>query len=59
MKVYVPSVNIPVNIQIRTIIHRVNTELNLNTTVANAWEVLSFDFGSQPSNLYDRIDNNI
>ena len=33
----------------------VNTELTTNTSVANEWEVLSYDFGSQPSDLYDRV----
>ena len=55
MKVYVPSADIPVLLKIEQSSTGVNTELTMNTTVANAWEVLSYDFGSQPSDLYDRV----
>ena len=55
MKVYAPSADIPVLLKIEQSSTGVNTELTLNTTVANAWEVLSYDFGSQPSDLYDRV----
>ena len=55
MKVYSPSADIPVLLKIEQSSTGVNTELTMNTTVANAWEVLSYDFGSQPSDLYDRV----
>ena len=55
MKVYAPSADIPVLLKIEQSSTGVNTELTMNTTVANAWEVLSYDFGSQPSDLYDRV----
>ena len=55
MKVYSPSADIPVLLKIEQSSTGVNTELTLNTSVANAWEVLSYDFGSQPSDLYDRV----
>lgn len=55
MKVYAPSADIPVLLKIEQSSTGVNTELTLNTSVANAWEVLSYDFGSQPSDLYDRV----
>ena len=55
MKVYAPAADIPVLLKIEQSSTGVNTELTLNTTVANAWEVLSYDFGSQPSDLYDRV----
>ena len=42
--------------KLRTSIYRgLNTELIVNSTVANEWEVLSYDFTSQPSDLYDRV----
>ena len=55
MKLYAPSADIPVLLKIEQSSTGVNTELTMNTTVANAWEVLSYDFGSQPSDLYDRV----
>jgi len=55
MKVYAPSADIPVLLKVESSSTGVNTELTMNTTVANEWEVLSYDFGSQPSDLYDRV----
>ena len=55
MKVYTPSANIPVLLKLEQASTGVNTELIVNTSVANEWEVLSYDFGSQPSDLYDRV----
>ena len=55
MKVYTPSANIPVLLKLEQSSTGVNTELTINTSVANEWEVLSYDFGSQPSDLYDRV----
>ena len=55
MKVYAPSTNIPVLVRLEQSSTSLNTELTMNTSVANEWEVLSYDFGSQPSDLYDRV----
>ena len=55
MKVHAPSDNIPVLLKLEQSSTGVNTELTTNTSVANAWEMLSYDFGSQPSDLYDRV----
>lgn len=55
MKVYAPSAGIPVLLKVEQSSTGVNTELTMNTSVINSWEVLSYDFGSQPSGLYDRV----
>jgi len=54
MKVYTPAANIPVLLKLEALTGE-NVELTTNTSVGNQWEELSYDFGSQPSELYTRI----
>lgn len=54
MKVYAPAEDIPVLMKLEASSGE-NFEQTLNTTVANEWEELLFDFTGQPSNLYDRV----
>jgi len=54
MKVYTPAANIPVLLKLEALTGE-NVELTTNTSVGNQWEELSYDFGTQPSELYTRV----
>ena len=55
MKVYSPGVDIPVLLKLEDPIGGAAFEITMNTTEANQWEELSFDFTGQPSDLYTRL----
>ncbi|MGC1516672.1 MAG: PKD domain-containing protein [Maribacter sp.] len=46
MKSYSPKANIPVKLRIENEDNSVGFEVDVNTTVSNEWEVLSFDFSA-------------
>lgn len=56
MKVYSPNANIPVTVKYESAAGDNSGEFIQNTTVANQWEELSFDFGEeQPSDLFSNL----
>ena len=56
MKVYSPKANIPVTVKYESAAGDNSGEFIQNTTVANQWEELSFDFGEeQPSDLFSNL----
>jgi hypothetical protein len=55
MKVYSPEAGIPVLFKIEAENPSEFIQLTTNTTVANQWEELSFNFGNQTSDLYTKI----
>jgi hypothetical protein len=54
IKVHSPQANIPLKIKLQAL-SGANYEISENTTVANQWEVLSFDFTGQASDLFVNI----
>ncbi len=56
MKVYSPRVGVPVLFKIENADNGgVNMEKTVNTTVANAWETLTFDFTGATSDTYSKL----
>ncbi len=62
MRVYTPAANLPVRLKVEDHANAgVSVETETRTTMANAWETLTFDFanhvpGTQPLNLANRYD---
>lgn len=54
MKVYSPRAGVPVLFKLEGDAGA-QTELSVNTTVANAWETLEWDFTGQPSNTFNYL----
>ena len=54
MKVYSPAIGLPVLLKLEGD-GGVNTELTVNTTVADEWEVLTYGFAGQPSDTYNKL----
>jgi len=56
VKTWSPVIGIPVLLKLE---NQANTDENVtfsvNTTVANAWETLTFDFSTAPAGTYDRV----
>ena len=56
MKVYSPRVGVPVLLKIENADDGgINMEKTVNTTVANAWETLTFDFTGATSDTYSKL----
>ena len=55
MTVRTPQVGVPVEMKLEQATGGLSKSLIVNSTVANEWEVLSFDYTGEPSLLYDRI----
>ena len=55
MTVRTPQVGIPVEMKLEQATGGLSKSLIVNSTIANEWEVLSFDYTGEPSLLYDRI----
>jgi hypothetical protein len=55
MKVYSPEAGIPVLFKIEAENSSLFVEMTQYTTVANEWEELSYNFGTQTSDLYTKI----
>ena len=54
MKVRTPQVDVPVEMKLEQVGGQSTINI-VNSTVANEWEELSFDFSGQPSGVFDRI----
>ncbi len=54
MKVYSPAIGVPILLKLEGD-GGVNTELIVNTTVADEWEVLIYGFTGQPSATYNKL----
>ena len=61
VRVYSPDVNTPILLKVEDAANAaINSEVQVNTTVANAWETLTFDFSTAVSpinlaNTYDKV----
>ncbi|HLN73586.1 MAG TPA: BACON domain-containing carbohydrate-binding protein, partial [Prolixibacteraceae bacterium] len=53
MKVYSPKAGIPVLFKLEG--DASPTEVSVKTTVANAWETLTWNFSGKPSNVYNKL----
>lgn len=53
MKVYSPKAGIPVLFKLEG--DAAPTEVSVKTTVANAWETLTWNFTGKPSNVYNKL----
>ena len=54
MKVFSPAVGVPVLFKLE-LAGGGNAERTTNTTVANEWETLTWDFSGEPSNTYNEV----
>lgn len=52
MKVFSPRVGVPVLFKLEGETNAIATEKSVNTTVANQWETLTFDFSGSTSGIY-------
>lgn len=56
MKVYSARAGVPITFKLELSTNGgVNAEVSANTTVANAWETLTWDFTGKPSSTYDAL----
>jgi hypothetical protein len=55
MKIHSPATDVPVLLKFEDPISGANVELTSNTSLANEWEELSYDFGTLESGLYSQI----
>jgi hypothetical protein len=53
MKVYSPRAGVPVLLKLEGDVGP--SEVSTNTTVANAWETLTWNFAGKPSNVYNKL----
>lgn len=55
MKVFSPRVGVPVLFKLEGETYAIATEKSVNTTVANQWETLTFDFSGSTSGIYTNV----